>query len=167
MRSLPLALAGALALLSVSTSLAGQRPAAPIDARSLQLLAEGRAARAAGNIDGATDLLESAVAVDPRNRAAFIALAQIAETRNLPGKAIRMYREALQLEPNDLTALAGQGEALVSRGAVTQARANLTRLRTLCKQGCPEATELAAAIAKGPPPAAAAQTVVPPAPAKN
>ncbi|WP_419808230.1 tetratricopeptide repeat protein [Sphingomonas sp.] len=167
MRSLPLALAGALALLSVSTSLAGQKPAAPIDQRSLQLLAEGRAARAAGNLDGATDALESAVAVDPRNRAAYIQLAQIAEGRALPGKAIRMYREALQLEPNDLVALAGQGEALVSRGAVTQARANLTRLRTLCKQGCPEATALAAAIVKGPPPVAAAQTVVPPAPARE
>lgn len=166
MRSLPLALAGALALLSISTSLAGQRPAAPIDARSLQLLAEGRAARAVGNLDGATDALEAAVAVDPRNRAAFIQLAMIAEARNLPGKAIRLYREALQLEPNDVVALAGQGEALVLRGAVTQARNNLTRLRTLCRQGCAEATQLAAAIAKGPP-VATAQTTVPAAPTRE
>lgn len=162
MRSLPLALAGALALVSVSTSLYGQRPAAPIDARSQQLLAQGRAARVAGNLDAATDLLETAVVVDPRNRAAFILLAQIAEARNLPGKAIRLYREALELEPNDPVALAGQGEALVMKGAVNRARDNLTRLRAVCRGACPQATELAAAIAKGPPAATAqAATTVP------
>ena len=162
MRSLPVALAAALALVSLSTSLSGQRPAAPVDARSLQLLTEGRAARAAGNLEGATDALEAAVAVDPRNRAAFVVLAQIAAGRGLPGKAIRLYREALQLDPNDTAALAGQGEALVQKGAVNRARDNLIRLRAICKAGCGEATQLAAAIAKGPPVTTAA--VVPPAP---
>ena len=109
------------------------------------------AERAAGNLDGATDTLETALAVDPRNRAAFIALAQVANQRDLPGKAIRLYREALLLEPNDRQALAGQGDALVHKGALTQARANLIKLKTLCKGQCPEATMLAATIAKGPP----------------
>ena len=159
MRSLPIALAGSLALVSISTSLQGQRAAAPVDPRSLQLLAEGRAARAAGNLDAATDAFETAVAVDPRNRGAFVGLAGVAETRGLPGKAIRLYREALLLEPNDVAALAGQGEALVAKGAVNRARDNLARIRTLCKNGCGEATQLAAVIAKGPPITTAQATV--------
>lgn len=151
MRYSSVALATALTLVCVSTSLSGQRTDAQIDPRSMALLAEGRAARAAGNLDAATDALETAVAVDPRNRQAFLALADVAELRDLPGKAIRLYREALVLEPNDVAALAGQGEALVRKGAVKQAQANLAKIRTLCKTACAPATTLAAVIAKGPP----------------
>ena len=166
MRSLPIVIAAGLALVSVSTSLSGQRPQAGIDPRSLQLLADGRAARAAGNLDAAVDAWETAVVVDPRNRAAFVALADAAEARGLPGKAIRLYREALLLEPNDLAALAGQGEALVAKGAVNRARENLARIRTLCKTACAPATQLAAAIAKGPPVTTVAATT-PAAPPAN
>lgn len=151
MRVSSVAIAASLAVVCMSTSLSGQRPDDQIDARSLQLLAEGKAARAAGNVDGAVDLIETAVAVDPRNRQAFVTLADIADGRGLPGKAIRLYREALLLEPNDVAALRGQGEALVQKGAVNQAKANLARIKTLCKGQCGEASQLAAAIAKGPP----------------
>lgn len=151
MRFTSVAVALSLALVSFSTSLHGQRPDDQIDARSMALLQQGRAAKAAGNVDGATDLLETAVAVDPRNRQAFIALAGVAEVRGLPGKAIRLYREALLLEPNDVDALRGQGEAMVAKGAVERARQNLARVRQLCKGACPQASALAAAIAKGPP----------------
>ncbi|RZI39487.1 hypothetical protein EGT07_28705, partial [Herbaspirillum sp. HC18] len=84
----------------------------------------------------------------------------------LPGKAIRLYREALLLEPNDLRALRGQGEALVKRGAVARAKDNLNKIKTLCKQDCADATALAAVIAKGPPPVTTAQ-VETKVPAKN
>lgn len=151
MRFTSVAVAGALALVSVSASLHGQRPDDQIDARSLSLLQQGKAAKAAGNLDAATDLLETAAAVDPRNRQAFVVMAQVAEARGLPGKAIRLYREALLLEPNDVNALAGQGEALVAKGAVERARQNLARVKTLCKGACPQASALSAAIAKGPP----------------
>lgn len=170
MRSLPVALALSLAALSISTSLQGQRAATPIDPRSMQLLAQGRAARAAGNLDAAVDAFETAVAVDPRNRAAFVALGDTAEARGLPGKAIRYYREALTLEPNDVAALAGQGKALVAKGAVNRARDNLARVRALCRGECGEATQLAAVLAKGPPPdapTATAQTTVPPPPTRE
>ena len=151
MRFTSVAAALSLALVSISTSLHGQRPDDQIDARSMALLQQAKAAQAAGRLDDATDLLETAVAVDPRNRAAFVTMAAIADTRGLPGKAIRLYREALLLEPNDVDALAGQGQAMVDKGAVERARANLARVRTLCKGSCPQATTLAAAIAKGPP----------------
>lgn len=167
MRSLPLAVAATLALVSLSTSLSGQRAPMPVGAQSLQLLTEAHTARAAGNLDAATDAGEAAVAADPRNRAAFVLLAQIAEARRLPGKAIRLYREALGLDPNDLAALSGQGQALVQKGAVNRARDNLTRLRTLCRTGCTEATQLAAAIAKGPPVATAQVVPAVTVPARN
>ncbi|ODP36411.1 tetratricopeptide repeat protein [Sphingomonas turrisvirgatae] len=154
--------AAALALLSVSTSLYGQRADDQIDARSIALLERGKAAKAAGDLDGANGLIESALAVDPRNRAAYIALGEIARVQGLPGKAIRMYREALTLEPNDIAALRGQGEAMVQKGAVERAKENLARVKTLCGNPCADATQLAAAIAKGPPATATAQVVPPP-----
>lgn len=150
--------AAALALLSVSTSLNAQRADDQIDARSIALLERGKAARAAGDLDTANGLIESALAVDPRNRAGYLALAEIARTQGLPGKAIRFYREALTLEPNDQAALRGQGEAMVQKGAVERAKENLARLKTLCGN-CADATQLAAAIAKGPPATATAQVV--------
>lgn len=161
MRFTAVSAALALMALSVSTSLMAQRPDDQIDPRSLALLAQGRAAQAAGNIDGAEDALESALAVDPRNRAAFVVLAEISRGRGLPGKAIRLYHEALALDPNDLTALRGQGEAMVVKGAVAKAKENLARIQTLCKTSCADATALAATIAKGPPVTAAAAPEAP------
>lgn len=161
MRISSIAAAASLTLVALSSALHGQRPDDRIDPRSLALLADGRTARTAGNLEHATDLMESALAVDPRNRAAFIALAGVAEAQQLPGKAIRLYREALLIEPNDVAALAGQGGALVQRGAVVRAQENLAKIRRICPGACPAATQLSAAIAKGPPPAPAVAQVVP------
>lgn len=155
MRITAISAAAALMLLSVSTSLMAQRADNQIDPKSLALLQQGKAARAAGNIEGANDALESALAVDPRNREAYVVLADIARAHGLPGKAIRLYREALALEPNDVAALRGQGEAMVAKGAVGRAKENLAKIEQLCKAACGDATALSAAIAKGPPVATA------------
>jgi Tfp pilus assembly protein PilF len=168
MRVTSVSIALALAALSISTSLYGQRPDDQIDARSMALVERAKTARAAGNLNGANDLLETALVVDPRNREAFRQLAEIARVQQLPGKSIRFYREALTIEPNDVAALRGQGEAMVQKGALGRARENLAKIRTLCgkEAECAPATTLAAAIAKGPPVTATAQqTVVPPPPA--
>src|SRR3546814_8434786 len=85
----------------------------------------GEAALAAKNYQGAIDRLESALAVDPRNRRAYILLGKVAQAQELPGKAIGLYGQALALEPNDLAALEAQGGAMVQRGAVKRAEANL------------------------------------------
>ncbi|MEH3106760.1 MAG: tetratricopeptide repeat protein [Sphingomonas fennica] len=145
------ALALPLALLAGSGAGIGQRPDDQINPRSTALAARAEQARAAGNLTGATDLLETALAVDPRNRAAFVALARVAEAQGLHGKAIRLYGDALLLEPNDQQALAGQGESMVQKGAVERARVNLTRIEGLCKGPCAPAQRLSAAIAKGSP----------------
>ena len=166
MRITAISAAAALMLLTVSTGLMAQRPDDQIDPKSTALVQQARAAQAAGNLDGATDAMESALAVDPRNRDAFIGLAELARARGLPGKAIRLYREALLLEPNDVAALRGQGEAMVQKGAVEKAKENLAKIRTLCGSGaCNDATLLAAAIAKGPPITATAEATTPSVPA--
>lgn len=159
MRFSPAALVFALGLATLSSSGFGQRRDDQVDARSLALLRQGEALRTAGNFTGAEDMLESALAIDPRNRGAYVALGRVAQGQGLPGKAVRFYRDALALDPNDLTALAGQGEAMVQKGAVERARVNLARINQLCKGPCPQAAALNAAIAKGPPvEVAAAQT---------
>jgi tetratricopeptide (TPR) repeat protein len=84
------------------------------------------------NLSEAADLLETALAVDPRNRSAFVDLARVAKQQKLFGTAIRFANEALQLEPNDLDAIAMQGEAMVELGAIPRARENLAKLQTLC-----------------------------------
>ena len=153
MRFSPAALMLAFGLVTLSSSSFGQRRDDQINPRSVALLHQGVSLTAAGNLAGAEDALEGALVVDPRNRAAFVALGQVAQKQGLPGKAIRFYRDALALDPNDLSALGGQGEAMVQKGAVERARANLARINQLCKGTCPASATLAAAIAKGPPPA--------------
>ena len=152
MRLTPRALTLAIALATVGSAGHGQKPDDQIDPRSTALTQQAQPLHSAGRYQEAIDLLESALAVDPRNRQAYVGLARVAQAQKLPGKAIKFYGEALKLEPNDVNALAGQGEAFVQRGAVERARRNLDRVKTLCSNPCAPATTLAAAIAKGPPP---------------
>jgi tetratricopeptide (TPR) repeat protein len=127
----------------------------------------GDASLAGRNLEAAADSYEAALAADPRNRAAYVGLARVAEAQGLPGKAIRLYREALQIEPNDLVALEGQSVALARRGAIERAKANLERIRVLCAQPCASAARVSAAIARGPDPvvtADASKAATPPVP---
>ena len=96
------ALALALGLLTVSSVGLSQRPDAAIDPRSMLLVGQARDAASAGRLELANDALETALAVDPRNRAAYGLMADIATRQGLPGKAIRLYRESLTIEPNDV-----------------------------------------------------------------
>lgn len=151
MRLLPIALVLGVAAATMSTSVVGQRADGQIAPLSVTLQTRGEALTAAGQFTQAIDTLETALAVDPRNRGAYRALARVAYAQGLYGKAIKLYGEVLAIEPNDLSALAGQGDAMVQRGAVERARANLERIRKLCASGCAPATQLASSIAKGPP----------------
>lgn len=164
MRLTPPAIGLALVLATVSSVSTGQRRTGTVNPRSAALVTQARAAAVAGQFEAANDALETALAIDPQNLSAFTTMADVALRQNLPGKAIRLYREALTVEPNDTGALAGQGEAMVAKGAVTKARENLARIRTLCVGSCPEGARLSAAIDRGPPPAvksALAATTVP------
>ncbi|CAA9500233.1 MAG: hypothetical protein AVDCRST_MAG91-1013 [uncultured Sphingomonadaceae bacterium] len=152
MRLLPVVLALGLGLATFSTSVSGQRADDQIAPLSLSYQARGEALTTQGQYPAAIDALETALVVDPRNRGAYRALARVAAAQGLYGKAIKLYGEVLAIEPNDLEALAGQGDAMVQRGAVERARANLDRIRKLCATGCGPAVRLSSSIAKGPPP---------------
>jgi len=146
MRFSPAVIALSLVFVTVSSASFGQSADVEIKPRSVEYMQLGEAAQKRGELDLAADLYETALVVDPRNGSAFIALAQIARVQKLPGKAIRLYREALILDPNNLDALAGQGEALIQRGALEKARVNLSRIETLCRSRCPQNDQLASAI---------------------
>ncbi len=163
MRLTPVALAAVIVAGTMASAGHSQRPDDQIDARSAKFTVDAVTAAGAGRHNEATDLYETALVLDPRNRAAYLGLARLAQAQRLPGKAIRLYQDALTIEPNDLNALAGQGEAYVQRGAVDRAKRNLTRVQELCGRPCPQATQLAAVIQRGPP-VATAEGTQPPAP---
>lgn len=127
--------------------------------QSVATAKSGEALLAAGQRQAAVDAFEAALAADPRNIRAYLGLAKAAEADGLPGKAVRFYREALQIDPNDVTALELQGNVLMVRGATARAESNLERLKAVCEKPCAPADRLAATIAKGPPaPKLAAKT---------
>lgn len=146
MRFTPATLACAAVLTMVSSVGISQRPDSQISPLSLSWQAKGAASRAAGDLQAATDAYETALVVDPRNRAAFIALGDVAREQGLQGKAVRYYRGALMLEPSDMDALGGTVRALVERGAVANARENLSKMKTLCRGECPQVAELGSLI---------------------
>lgn len=149
MRFAPAAAALSLAF-AVTSSMgwAGDRAPAP---RAGVLIAEGKAALAEGDTQGAIDAYEAALAIDPGHTPILLRLAEAARADQLQGKAIRYYREALTRDPRNLAAIAGEGEALMEKGAVEKARGNLAKLESLCGKGCAETQALSARIAAGPP----------------
>ncbi|WP_347303723.1 hypothetical protein V5740_03630 [Croceibacterium sp. TMG7-5b_MA50] len=149
MRFTPAALALSL-LVGVSASV-GHGATHDPDPRAAALVADGRSAAEAGNVQAAVDAFEAALAIDPAYTGVYLDLAQAARAQGLQGKAIHYYREALEREPGNLAAISGEGAALVEKGAVAKAERNLARLQSLCGEGCAEAEQLAVAIAQGPP----------------
>jgi tetratricopeptide (TPR) repeat protein len=140
---------GAAATLVGGAAIA-QRPDNQILPRSVELQRQGESLIAAGRYLEAEDSLETSLAVDPRNRSAFVDLARIADHQKLYGKAIRLASKALDLEPNDLNALEIQGQAMAELGAIPRAKDNLAKLQKLCASGCAQVAELSAAITRGP-----------------
>lgn len=152
MRYSPAALALAL-LVAVTASTGHSAPQVPLDPRAAALVAEGRKALAAGETNAAVDSFEAALAIQPGHVAIYLNLAEATRKQGMQGKALHYYREALKLDPNNQYAIAGEGEALVEKGAVDKARRNLTRLEQLCgNTTCAPAQQLSAAIARGPAP---------------
>lgn len=137
-----LALGAGLVLASLPTASDAQRADNDILPVSIALQQAGVKAQGAGDLDGAIDAYEAALAADPRNRSAIVALAQVARAQGLPGKAIGLYREALILEPNDIVALTGQGEALADKGALELAREKLAEAKRVCAEKCPQVAAL-------------------------
>jgi Tfp pilus assembly protein PilF len=151
MQSLPRLLLVGFAAVALAAPVASQRPDDQILPKSVELQRQARDMISTGKLEQAEDLLETALAVDPRNRGAFVDIARVAERQHLYGKAIRMTNKALQLEANDPDAIAVQGEAMVELGATARAQANLQKLQQICgAKACPQVAQLSAAITRGP-----------------
>src|SRR3954471_3394379 len=99
MRLTPIALSAAILLATVSSAGLGQKPDDQIDTASMELTQQAQGLTAQARYAEATDLLETALALDPRNRQAYVGLAKAAQGQKLPGKAVKFYYEALKLEP--------------------------------------------------------------------
>ena len=162
MRYYPAALA--LSLLVGVTASVGVAEPAQLDSRAADLVAQGRASMAAGNVQGAIGAFESALAIDPGQPQIYLDLAGAARREGLQGKAIHYYRQVQSLQPGNLSAISGEGEALVEKGAVEKAKRNLTKLESMCGDNCAQTKDLAAAIAKGPVPKVLTAEAVAPAP---
>jgi tetratricopeptide (TPR) repeat protein len=165
MRYYPAAIA--LSLLGAVTASVGHTatPAVPMDPRATALVAQGRAALAAGQVEAAVDAYEAALTVQPGNVLIYLNLAEATRRQGLQGKALHYYREALEREPQNVWAISGEGAALVEKGALEKARRNLTRLQGICGENCDASRQLAAAIAKGPAPKVLTADAVKPEPA--
>jgi len=162
MRLTPLVLCLGLAASTVPVAVVGQRPDDQIAPKSIALLKQGETLLSQGKLIEADDAFETALTVDPKNRAAFTAMARVAIKQQLYGQAIKLTNKALALEPTDRDAIAVQGEAMVELGALPRAKENLAKLQKLCgTAGCTQVTVLSATIAKGPALAAAKPPEVP------
>lgn len=146
MRFSPAAITLSICLAVMSSAGQGKRADYEIDPRSAAMVERGDAAAKAGEEQSAAGFYETALAVDPRNRNAYVALARLMSRLDLKGKSIRYYNEALEIDPNDLTTLAEQSDVMVTKGAVTAAKKNLARMRILCRSDCGRLDKLAAAI---------------------
>jgi tetratricopeptide (TPR) repeat protein len=162
MRSLPRLFLAGFAAATLASPVISQRADNQILPKSVELQRQAKALSSAGKLEQAEDMLETALAVDPRNRWAYVDLARVAEKQRLYGKAIRMTNKALVIEPNDPDAIAVQGEAMVEMGAKARAQANLQKLQQICgAKACPEVAQLSSAISRGPTVASAKAPDVP------
>jgi len=125
MRALPRLLLAGFAGVALASPVMSQRTDDQIQPKSVELQRQAKTLMMAGKLEEAEDVLETALAVDPRNRGAFVDMARVAEKQHLYGKAIRMTNKALLLEPNDPDAIAVQGEAMVEMGATEIGRAHV------------------------------------------
>jgi tetratricopeptide (TPR) repeat protein len=146
MRFSPAVIALSLSFAMLSSAVISKKPDDQIAPISISLMQKGDAAALSGQVDEAVSWYETALAVDPRNRGAYIAMARAVKSKGLNGKAIRFYKEALELDPNDQVAIGEQAGAMIAKGAIDQAKNNLARLKLLCQTSCEAADKLAMAI---------------------
>lgn len=138
-------------VMMASTSALAQGRPGSVNPLSLDFSRQAQASLAAGKTTEALDLFEASVVADPRNTAAYIGLGRTYQQLGMPGRALRYYRQALTINPNDPVALELQAIGFAASGMSQQATANLQRLRRVCASNCTAAIQrIDAAIAKGP-----------------
>ncbi len=115
---------------------------------SQQLVLRAQVAATQNKATEALDLYEAALAADPKNMSAYLGLGRAYESIGMQGRALRYYRLALEVNPNDLALLEAQALGMIAKGAPTKAQLPLDRIRKLCPKGCPSLARVDAAFAK-------------------
>ncbi len=137
------------ALLMILVVSALSAPSVMANPASADLVAQGQLALTANKPAEALDLFETASLADPASVAAYAGMARSYDALGLPGKALRYYREALELAPNDVSLLEAQALGMIAKGNMTKAQVALDRVRKICaKSGCVAITRIDAAMAK-------------------
>ncbi|MBV1917135.1 MAG: hypothetical protein KUG65_03630 [Sphingomonadaceae bacterium] len=151
MRFTPAALALSL-LAGVTSSIAYSKSGDELSQRAARLLSHGHAEIAEGRVNSAIDAYEAALVVQPGSASVLVSLAEATRAQDMQGKALHYYREALDSDPRNLMAIAGEGAALAEKGALNKARRSLARLKGMCGTDCDATQKLAAVLAKEPTP---------------
>jgi len=111
---------------------------------SARLTADGQSLIATAPAD-ARLLFERALVANPANVAALIGLGRSFDAEDKPGRSLKFYRHALELEPDNRSALVQQAKAFLKRDLLYRAEANLARLDEICDR-CDEAVDIEESI---------------------
>jgi tetratricopeptide (TPR) repeat protein len=103
----------------------------------------------AGDFPTAQRLLAQLAVDQPKNADVWNLLGYTNRNMKLHGPALDAYEMALNLDPKHLGALEYQGELFVTLKRMDDAKANLAKLKDLCKD-CEEMQDLQAAIDAAP-----------------
>ena len=122
-------------------------PAAQANAEKRQLnLAAGIRALEAEDFESAVRQLERAIVADPKSSLAYYHLGRSHRGLGDSVRALKYFRLALLIEPNNFPALHERGETLLAAGKADEAREVLSELEERCGGSCPETSSLRRAI---------------------
>lgn len=113
------------------------------------LLDEAAQAREAGSPDKARELLQKAIAANPREIQAHLNLADLQASQGQFERAETTYRHALSLDANHPDALGGLVSVLAQSGRVGEAQRLIDNLSDIQRQRLGDLRKLRAAIASG------------------
>lgn len=113
---------------------------------SQDLVAQANTALGTEQFADAQFLYERALVAQPANITALIGLGKSHEGQGRLGKGLKYYRQALEIEPNDQTALEVQALAFLKRDMMDRADDNRDKLARLCANGCPALASVETAI---------------------
>jgi len=122
-----------------------------VDARadgraSQQLLTQGVGKLEAGDFAEAVVIFQQAATANPKNAEAFSYIGRSYDEAGFQARAYRYYEIALEIDPDQLQALAWSGAIDVANKDSDQAREKLYRLERLCGADCNQYQELKAVV---------------------
>ncbi len=132
-------------ILTAALSVAGQAQTAQQYQDVSNQLAVDAESLIASAPEDAKIMFERALVANPANMSALLGLARTLDVMGRPGRSLKYYRQALSLEPDNVTALAAQAKAFLKRDLVDRAEVNQLRLAELCGS-CDAALDVAQSI---------------------